>query len=273
MYNINHFEIKDIEMIKLIRFANYKYFNNLFVKLTDSSFAEYVDTRNAILMINTFANLTECKNLYRWDTSKVISLKSCFSFCRHIESYEGISKWNLSSLISLDRTFSWNINIRSFKSLSSWRFTNLLYLSHTFSNDKSLIDLEGISEWNVDSVVDFSYAFHGCSSLTNLKGLEHWHVNPNANFTRMFLNCYELTDCSAIDNWNLTKNYEGIFNGCNNITRYPIWYDKNNDKVDKFDSFRTLPEEKEFYQIREKFYRDNVVKKYESLKRSFAQVL
>ena len=271
MFDNNPYVIKDVNAIILIDFSRYKYFNNLFTMLEHSDLAEYVDTRNAILLINTFIRLKECNKLFRWNTSNVKSMKSCFSFCTYIDSYEGIKNWNVSNVISLERTFERNTSIKSFNMLRFWNLSNLQILSYTFANCISLIDLEGISNWNVNKVTNFSYAFANCKSLKSLKGLENWKVNKDANFIGMFAMCSELIDCSAIDNWNLNKNYKYIFDKCDKIERYPIWYDKNNEINDSFKSDLSIPEENDYMNEKEKYYKDNAIETYKAIPRTFAQ--
>ena len=258
------FESIDITLVKMKNYTFYKYFNNLFTLIEDSKELKYVDTRNAILLINTFNKLKECLNLYTWDTSKVKSLKSCFSHCYRITSFKGIENWIVFNVLSIERAFEWS-NVKSFSILKSWKFISLKTMRRAFQYCKNLESFEGIEDWNVEECEDFSYVFMYCSSIKTLKGLEKWKVRKDANFKGMFSSCPNLVDCSAIDNWNLDKNYVDIFDRCPKIERYPIWYDKKNKNMDTFNEL-VIQDELDYVKYRNDYYKNKAKEEYNTVK-------
>lgn len=206
------------------------YFTELLIACEKTVFAPI----NSKLLFGEFSNL-QTINFNNWfNTSKVGSMSSMFSYSRNLE-YIDLSNFNTTNVITFDSMFS-NIKASSLN-LESFDTSSAVDMSNMFNScdDLETLDLETFDTANV---IDMSRMFQGCEKLEILN-LGSFDTTNVYSFEFMFEGCINLNslDLSGFDLTNM-RYIGSMFAYCENLTteltisKLNIYYDSHTSIAD-----------------------------------------
>ena len=111
-----------------------------------------------------------------WDTSKVISMKGMFRYCRNIKIIKGISTLNTSNVRDMSYMF---VGCNNIPDISNWDVSNVINMNHMFEDCN---DVPFISNWIASKIEDTSYMFSGRNNIPDISE----RTTSNAKNTKGF---------------------------------------------------------------------------------------
>ena len=135
-----------------------------------------------------------------WDTSGEKTMENMFSHCCSLE-YVYFEDWDTSNVENFWGMFVACCNLKI---------------------------LDGLENWDLGSARNMESMFESCISLEDISFLSDWDMTNVEKIFEMFRDCYSLNDVSCL-NWsfNNLKKGDNLFINCNNIEKFPKWYDED----------------------------------------------
>ena len=163
-----------------------------------------------------FKNLAQINFNNNFNTSKVTTMGSMFSFCSSLTSLD-LSSFNTSNVTSMNDMFSSCSSLTSLD-LGGFNTSNVTNMKNMFSWCSSLTSLD-LSSFNTSNVTSMNDMFSSCSSLTSLD-LGGFNTSMVTNVEKMFSWCSSLTslDLSNFDTSKVTD-MSGMFVDCSSLTK------------------------------------------------------
>ncbi|UKS54543.1 BspA family leucine-rich repeat surface protein [Mycoplasma feriruminatoris] len=185
---------------------------------------------------------TTIKNLDKWDTSNIVSMRSMFEHAKNFN--QDLSNWNTENVTDMSYMF---YDASKFNSkLSNWKTQNVKQMRSMFQEAKEFnqdisnwntINVENVksmfqdatqfnkplSNWNLKNVKVLDHMFHGASEFNS----DIFKINNNI-VTDMSYMFYKATKFNKSLDWNVSKvtNMNGMFYGARdfnqNITNWDV---------------------------------------------------
>ena len=170
---------------------------------------------DVIINSKNITNLVSINFNNNFNTSKVMNMRSMFSYCSSLTSLD-LSNFNTSNVTDMNRMFSRCSSLTSLD-LSNFNTSNVTYMSSMFDECKSLTSLD-LSNFNTSKVIGMDGMFEYCSSLTSLD-LSNFNTSNVTYIWYMFAGCSSLTslDLSSFNTSNV-KSMANMFSWCSSLT-------------------------------------------------------
>ena len=145
-----------------------------------------------------------CKNISKWNTSKVINMNGMFSCCNN---FPDISKWNTSNVTDMSIIFS---GCKNLPDVSKWDTSNVINMSGMFYGCKNL---PYISNWDTSKIDNFNISILISSPINiHFKLNDVKMINIKGNEYMTFSNLVDIFYSKA----NISKDnkkFQFIYNG------------------------------------------------------------
>lgn len=140
-----------------------------------------------------------------------------------------------------DYSFMFYCNHHKTLDLSDWDMSEAEYLNSMFEGCLLLNSIDGLEKLVTSRTLMITKIFRGCGVFLNynLEDISKWDISGLTDIDGVFAGCTYINDFSILDNWDMKDKdsligSEGIFASIKHITKYPKWYDVENETISEY---------------------------------------